>query len=103
MLTTRWMLERERPEVSSSELHPLYKAVTTEDGSLLYYSSAAGRLVRERPGRQAGPLGGVLAGTGLTTVLDCTVADRRDGAGEDGGGSVSHALQPPPGHTQVIY
>ena len=54
------------------ELHPLYREVVAEDGSVLYYSPLSGYLLRQRPVRQPRPPGGILAdemGLGKTVEI----------------------------------
>ena len=53
-------------------LHPLYREVVAEDGSVLYYSPLSGYLLRQRPVRQPRPPGGILAdemGLGKTVEI----------------------------------
>ena len=53
-------------------LHPLYREVVAEDGSVLYYSPLSGYLLRQRPVRQARTPGGILAdemGLGKTVEI----------------------------------
>ena len=54
------------------ELHPLYREVVAEDGSVLYYSPLSGYLLRQRPVRQPRRPGGILAdemGLGKTVEI----------------------------------
>ena len=77
----KWMLEQERyrenlelelGEEEAGELHPLYREVSAQDGTVMYYSPVSGYLLRTRPVRTRPPLGGILAdemGLGKTVEI----------------------------------
>ena len=44
-------LDPELGEAEDSELHPLYREVRAEDGTLMYYSPVSGYLLASRPDR----------------------------------------------------
>ena len=85
----RWMLEQERyhcnldPDLEEEPptLHPLYQEVRTQDGTQLFFSSAAGYLTKEAPKGVLSPPGGILAdemGLGKTVeVLACMLCNPR--------------------------
>ena len=81
-VSLRWMLEQEnyrqhldldlKEEEEKEGLHPLYREVVAEDGSVLYYSPLSGYLLRQRPVRQPRLPGGILAdemGLGKTVEI----------------------------------